>query len=258
MENKNYYAIIPANVRYDKELTPNAKLMYGEITALCNENGICWAENSYFANLYSVSEVSISKWINQLVKKGYIYSEIIFKEGTKQILNRYLTILNDPIKEKFNTPLKEKFKENNININNNIIKKKENNIKERKSLIEDTIFISLNEIIESIKNCYKKYGYSSKFHRSSTTKKLNSIFIAKTKTKFLFPLQILLSYELYLNEKYKTNTEIQYIKGSEVFLTDSVYDYSERIQPLFESKMIEKYGENWEKLKFKVMEDKNG
>lgn len=114
---KNYYAIIPANIRYDKELTPNAKLLYGEITALCNEKGYCWAGNSYFAELYGVSKVSISKWINQLVEKGYITSEIEYKEGSKEIFNRYLRIVNDPIKEKLNTPIKEKFKDNITSFN---------------------------------------------------------------------------------------------------------------------------------------------
>jgi uncharacterized phage protein (TIGR02220 family) len=114
---KNYYAIIPANVRYDKELTPNAKLLYGEITALCNEKGYCWANNTYFSALYGVSKVSISKWINQLVTKGYVQTEIQYKEGTKEILNRYLRIVNDPIKEKFNTPIKEKLKDNTTSFN---------------------------------------------------------------------------------------------------------------------------------------------
>lgn len=160
---KNYYAIIPANVRYAKKLTPNAKLLYGEITALCNEKGYCWASNSYFADIYGVSKVSISKWIKSLVDNGYINSVITYKECSKEIDKRCLTIVkehieenvntpienfNAPIKEKFNTylrkdnkgikekfntplrkvntPIKEKFKENNtINntINNNIYKK---------------------------------------------------------------------------------------------------------------------------------------
>lgn len=111
MDNKqlerSYYAIIPANVRYDKDLTPNAKLLYGEITALCNEKGHCWATNDYFSNLYGVSKTSISKWINSLVKKGYVSSEIVYVEGTKQIDNRYLTIVSYPIKEKLNTPVEE-------------------------------------------------------------------------------------------------------------------------------------------------------
>lgn len=46
-------------------------------------------------------------------------------DSTKEIFNRYLTIVNDPIKEKFNTPIKEKFKDNNTIINNTSNNKKE-------------------------------------------------------------------------------------------------------------------------------------
>ena len=137
--NKSYYAIIPANVRYDEELTPNAKLLYGEITALCNEKGYCWASNVYFAELYKVSKTSISKWISQLTAKGYITSKIIYRDGTKIIeerrlyithpieekLNRYERKVKEGIEEKLNTPIEEKLKENNTVINNtvNIYKK---------------------------------------------------------------------------------------------------------------------------------------
>ena len=124
-EKPNYYANIPANVRYDSDLTANAKLLYGEITALCNDKGYCWATNEYFANLYRVSKTSISKWISSLIKKGYIFSETLYKEGTKEILNRYLSIVKYPIEEKLNTPIEEKLKENNTYINNTSINKKE-------------------------------------------------------------------------------------------------------------------------------------
>ena len=116
----NYYGIIPVNVRYDKRLTPNAKLLYAEITALCNEKGYCWANNKYFADLYEVSTTSISKWISSLIEFGYLTSTINYKEGTKEILNRYLRLVIYPIEEKLNTPIEEKLKDNNT-INNNKI-----------------------------------------------------------------------------------------------------------------------------------------
>lgn len=87
-----FYAIIPADVRYDKNLKPNAKLLYGEITALCNERGYCWAGNEYFAKLYDVSIKTISAWISQLVDKKYLTRKLVYKPGTKEIDSRILRL----------------------------------------------------------------------------------------------------------------------------------------------------------------------
>lgn len=115
---KSYYAIIPANVRYDKNLTANAKLLYGEITALCNEKGFCWANNKYFSELYGVSTTSVSKWISSLIEKGYIVSKLIYKENSREIDKRIislppLTNLTGGIEEILHTPIEEKLKDNN-------------------------------------------------------------------------------------------------------------------------------------------------
>ena|SRR5699024_7984863 len=114
---KSYYAIIPANVRYDESLTPNAKLLYGEITALCNQEGYCWASNAYFSKLYDVKKETISRWISDLVKCGYIRTEIIYKEGTKEIKGRYMFLNHGGIDEIIMTPIDEKVKGNTTSFN---------------------------------------------------------------------------------------------------------------------------------------------
>lgn len=135
--NKSYYAIIPANVRYDEDLTPNAKLLYGEITALCNERGYCWASNDYFAELYKTSNRTISRWIQQLITNGYITSEMIYREGTKEVEKRYIYLGGDKnvttygqkchegIDKNVTTPIDKNVQDNNTVINNtvNIYKK---------------------------------------------------------------------------------------------------------------------------------------
>lgn len=89
---RSYYAIIPANVRYDKDLAPNAKLLYGEITSLCSEKGYCWASNQYFAELYGVSVLSVKRWVNSLVTKGYVYRTLTYKPNSKEVDKRILSI----------------------------------------------------------------------------------------------------------------------------------------------------------------------
>ena len=104
----SYYSIIPATVRYDHNLKANEKLMYGEITALASKNGFCWAENRYFAELYNVHKITISKWLKNLEDKGYIRTELKYVYGTKQVSKRYIYINDTPISKKVNTPINEK------------------------------------------------------------------------------------------------------------------------------------------------------
>ena len=120
MEKPNYYATLTAEVRYDNRLRPNVKLMYAEISALCNMNRECFATNKYFANLYGKSKGTISGWISELVKYGYIKVEYTYKEGSKEIEHRYIKIVKGGISENNNGVLRKTLKNNTTNTNNNI------------------------------------------------------------------------------------------------------------------------------------------
>lgn len=52
-------------------------MLYGEITALTNKKGYCFAGNKYFARLYNCDQNTISRWISKLVKEGYLEVEIV-------------------------------------------------------------------------------------------------------------------------------------------------------------------------------------
>jgi hypothetical protein len=118
IERPNYYAILSAEVRYDNRLKPNVKLLYAEITALCNMNKECYASNKYFSELYNKSKGTISGWISDLVNYGYIKVRYTYKQGTKEIEYRYIRILKGGVSEKSNTLLSKNLQSNNT-INNN-------------------------------------------------------------------------------------------------------------------------------------------
>ena len=136
---KSYYAIIPAVVRYDTKISANAKLLYGEITALCNEKGYCWAKNEYFANLYQVSKQTISRWIRELKESNYINVQMVYKEGSSEIVNRYIQICEYPINKNDNTPINKNVKDNNTSINNTFNNTTNNAVAEITKSYEDNI-----------------------------------------------------------------------------------------------------------------------
>ena len=123
-EQQSYYAVIPANVRYDNDLSANAKLLYGEITCLCNKEGYCWASNGYFAKLYNVSKVTVSRWITQLKEKGYIHLGFKVKDESPVEQVRTISIVNTPYQKCYGglnkndkPPLNKNDKDNNTSTN---------------------------------------------------------------------------------------------------------------------------------------------
>jgi Mn-dependent DtxR family transcriptional regulator len=120
----SYYAIIPAEVRYS-DLKANAKLLYGEITALSSKEGYCFATNRYFADLYNVTKNTVSLWVSQLHKKGFISVELI-KKG-EQITERRIGITK---KDDRANIINNDLSSIKINTTTNIFNRKEKFIKE--------------------------------------------------------------------------------------------------------------------------------
>lgn len=141
-ERPGYFAVIPADVRYDDRIPANAKLLYGEISALVGENGFCYASNAYFSSLYKLSERTITGLIKVLKDNGHI-SVHIERDVSGQIVSRkiYLRVSSpdeQPLENIFHTPRKD-FREGIENIcgetNTSItdIDKKKNNKKEKEN-----------------------------------------------------------------------------------------------------------------------------
>lgn len=158
-DKQNYYAVIPASVRYDEKLSANAKLLYAEITCLTNKSGECFASNNYFANLYHVTKQAISRWLLLLQKQNYINIEYFYKPNSKEIEKRLIklnvSINIDTCQQKV-LRCQQKVKDNNNNITfSNIIY----NVEIVKEIID-----YLNLVIKS------KYKYTT----SSTKRLINA------------------------------------------------------------------------------------
>ena len=130
----NYYSIIPANVRYDKDIPDKAKLLYSEITALSNKSGYCFASNRYFAELYGITPRQVIRLIKVLTDKKYIKCEIKYCPNTKRIKERkiYLVTKMSWGSDKNVTRGSDKNVTDNNTSNNNKYKYNKGNFKQRK------------------------------------------------------------------------------------------------------------------------------
>lgn len=159
MENPNYYAIIPAKVRYDNELKGNEKLLYGEITALANKEGYCTATNTYFSKLYGKHKDTIQEWITRLKLKGYIETQLIKNDLGKVEERRVYPVGENAYihRQKHPHPIGENALGNNTSINNKKeeerkIENKENDLSKITKYYEDNITLIAPTIVEEIES----------------------------------------------------------------------------------------------------------
>ena len=157
MNKPSYYANIPANVRYSN-LKPNAKLLYGEITALSNKLGYCFASNSYFAELYGVSKNTVSRWISDLNKLGFI-SVQIERNSNNQITKRIIGIVQKDVRAN-----DKMIKENNTSINTT-----SNNISIREKFINEVMTYDYpKDMLEDFINYWTEGKKKMRYQKQST------------------------------------------------------------------------------------------
>ena len=87
-----FWAVLPARVRYDPELRPNAKLLYAEITAMADATGYCWASNAYLAELFAISPRTVRELVQSLERKGYLSVEVIRDPGNNAVVERRIWV----------------------------------------------------------------------------------------------------------------------------------------------------------------------
>lgn len=217
-EKPSYYAIIPASVRYDDNLKLGEKMMYGEITALSNKTGTCYASNNYFARLYKVSPQAISKWIKALENNKYI--TISYEKNGEAITKRVIEMVSididrvsTTVDRGINSSLggyQQEIKENNININNTSINNKKEIYKES----------NFKEEFEELWKLYpKKVG----------KKKALDYYIKARKDKVPFDKikQGIENYNEYIKE---TKTKMQYVKDGSTWFNQHCWEDERKVE----------------------------
>ncbi|HBZ12635.1 MAG TPA: hypothetical protein DEO51_02630 [Clostridiales bacterium] len=185
-----YYSIIPADVRYDKDLMDKAKLLYSEITALSNSMGYCYASNQYFADLYSITIRQVQTLLKDLSNKGYI--KVDRNSKPRKIHIATVKFSSSYREENFMVDREENFTHNNTSNNN-----KKNNTPSP-------------ELVSEFKAWYSKYPNP----RNEQQTMRNYI---STRNKYSAE-QLMSALDNYLADIEKNNTDKRYIKYSTNFV----------------------------------------
>jgi len=246
---------IPKEIWLDKNLTTNERLLFVEIDSLDNEKG-CWASNNYFSDFFDLSKTRVSEIINSLVKKEYITSTMIYKEGGKEIDKRILKV-NLPHSEKCNTPIRksviphsEKCNDNNtiinnINNNKNNTEPKVPNISTNKLFSMKTNNVNSKETLDIlVKSIVDHMNMRLGKHLSykSNTKVIENL-VNKDNTVTLDKIKLVIDWKIY--DWYNSYDPKSTFDGTKYLTFDTLLRPANFNKYISEMEVEFKYPENW-------------
>lgn len=110
------FAVIPADVRYDRKLSDKSKLLYGEIGAATNMWGLAEEDNNYYATAINADTRTVSRCLTQLEENGYLLR--IMDRGRRKFK---LILKGIPLPESAGTVVPRGPSEEDIKTYNNIL-----------------------------------------------------------------------------------------------------------------------------------------
>lgn len=242
----SFYGVIPATVRYDQEVPFGAKILYCEISALCNKLGYCWAQNEYFIKLYGVSESTIKRYIAVLEDKGYLTRQMIFLEGTSHVQERRLFV-NDAKIVRMGSPVTPSGVTVDLGMGSPLtpVLTEFNNTKELSSIqnIEDnekvdtkppTFASPVKEVFEYWKEKFHKPKYKLNASRGA---KINTRLKSFEVDDLKKAIDGVLKSDFHMGREDKTGG-VQYIEIETIFRNDSMID---KFMDLADKKILSKH-----------------
>lgn len=138
----------------DENIKTELRLLI-KISSLTAERGFCYASNSFFAEYFKTSEVTISKQIKKLESLNYI--EIEYERRGAEVIKRFIRLkktLTDDY-QKLKPTIKENFKENNTS--NNIISIKKEKYKKENLAADNLAKRTIDFLNQTVK---KSFNYT--------------------------------------------------------------------------------------------------
>lgn len=232
MENPNYYAILTAEIRYDKTLNPIEKLLFAELTALTNKYWFCFATNDYLANIFDRNKLTISRIIARLWEKWYIKIDI--EDKTKRKIS-ILSTIDENVKgglTKTSRGIDENVNHNNIINNNN------NNKGENEKILNDEDFYiySVEELRKYLNKGQLMEKYYWKIWNEDSFERMTTDFFLYCEDKWKLPKKSTATHRFvsYLTPKWEKREDVENMKKNATRIIKLENNINE------EQKMIEK------------------